>query len=88
MLILSSTSDCVSLDLCASVCETLYQKHCEGNNPVIMDYILSHQNVLPPFHERFRLMPRFHDNEKATITFLLSTIEGCHIIDTEGNLIG
>lgn len=32
-------------------------------------------------------MPWFHDNEKATIAFVLSTAEVLRITDTEGNLI-
>lgn len=32
-------------------------------------------------------MPWFHDNEKATITFVLSILEVLRVTDTEGNLI-
>lgn len=40
-----------------------------------------------PFHGCFTLMPWFHDNEKATITFVLSILEVLRVTDTEGNLI-
>lgn len=46
---LSPIRECVSMDLCAVVFEAAYQKHCEGNNLVILDYILNHLNVFSPF---------------------------------------